>query len=177
MTPARQLHAVACICCSGENAWNFFYFPELTWREVTISKWTSRPLDRTVWEYNLARIIGSIAAKTTGACIYIYIYTPHDDGIALLARKCICLSVSNHGRAMNDTLETGFWVAGFSISRKGRCIQYDAIMRDICMEISGPWGLNTAGFVGENSTGVIFSHKFVRVLEGKSKNCYVESGG
>jgi len=29
-----------------------------------------RPLDRTVWEYNLTKIIGSIAEKTTGAYIY-----------------------------------------------------------------------------------------------------------
>jgi len=29
-----------------------------------------RPLDRTVWEYNLTKIIGSIAEKTTAAYIY-----------------------------------------------------------------------------------------------------------
>jgi hypothetical protein len=53
------------------------YSHQLTWRgQVTISKRRvymcghPRPLDRTVWEYNLTKIIGSIAEKTTAAYIY-----------------------------------------------------------------------------------------------------------
>jgi hypothetical protein len=48
-------------------------------------------------------------------------------------------------------------------------------MRDICIEISGPsQRLNTAGFVGESSTGVIFSHQF---FEGKIQETLVSCIG